>query len=1187
MSGLQEKIEKLSRCKFDYEIPDILLSVEEIKLNLEEGTEYTGAFTITNSKHTDMKGIVYSSGERITFFDNQFNGEKNEIRYKIDGREFTTGENYNASITVITNWGEVIIPVFIQVVSPFYTSFRGNISDLTQFTGLGKEDWNGALDLFVSPEFERIFLHNNTEYKLIYNSLMKSASPDRAMEEFLIAIHEKTPVHIEIDKQEFEYEIDGKESFMDKITITKDSWGYVEIETETDSSFLTLEHSRIDSENFTGSTYNQEFVIDPALLRDGNNFGRIYIRTYNQEFIVNITCHSLKDRRDTDEHHLLHRKNVITLMKLYLKFRQGRIELHQYAMEVEGILQNNRSENHRLFYDLYETYLAIMTGQDEKAEEFLRTLLEYEKVHLKTPGVEYCTYLYLKALYQKDQEQTGHAVREIRYIYENGHKDYRILWFLLYLDKNYEENVTYKLAQIKEQVLSGTHSPVLYFEALGIFDKQPSLLHELGEFEIQVMNYGIRYDCIQKETAVQFTYLATREKTFHYTIFKNLVMLYEKYYTEEILTGICTMLIKGQKADKKYFPWYRLGVEAQLKITGIHESYMNSIDEDKNIILSSPILMYFMYNSNLSDNKKAYLYAYIIKNKVQNSSIYRTYLKQMENFCLKQIGLHNINRNLSVIYEDILTKEMITESIAYDLPYIMFCQRIQCDNKKIKGAVAVHEELNEECYVPFINGEASVNIFSENARIYLIDYNENRYLSSIGYKTVKLMNWDSFIDTCYYSYYIDNYMLLLALSGRYDKNHRYHEDAMIIREKVMHLPDLRREYYKKYLSWVIQYHYDFMDKDYFLNNLAYFDMDSLNKCERIRVLEYFIVCAMYKEVFSLIRRYGCEELSKEKLFCLCKGFLAEKEDLKEEYQDELEKVCFQCFKAGRYDQSVLSFLIEHYNGTTKDMYELWKICKESKLMTTSLEERLLYQMLFGNSYVNSQFEVFQSYYKEGHNRKLIKGFLSFYGYQYLVHNRTVPKELFLIIQKEIVITEYDIYVLAVLKNLSGKKELNEDELKFARHYVDEFIKKGFSLPFFRNFKKDFLLPSYIGDKCYVQYAADPDKKVVIHYRRKDRYEEEFTTSIMENVYHGIHVKDFLLFYDEELEYYITEEDKEEHTKITVLKGNRPVQETESSNCNTINLMVMTKELKDDKTLVQLMKDYLLMEHTKTQLFNIK
>ena len=140
-------------------------------------------------------------------------------------------------------------------------------------------------------------------------------------------------------------------------------------------------------------------------------------------------------------------------------------------------------------------------------------------------------------------------------------------------------------------------------------------------------------------------------KNYHPVIFKGLTVLYEEYKEDQILSSICSMLIKGLKTSNSYFKWFKLGVEAQLRITGLYVYYIYSIDENTKSPLDEPVLLYFMYNSNINSKKKAFLYSNIIRNKETNIDIYRSYLKQMELFAMEQLESHLISRDLVVLYE--------------------------------------------------------------------------------------------------------------------------------------------------------------------------------------------------------------------------------------------------------------------------------------------------------------------------------------------------------------------------------------------------------------------------------------------------------------------------------------------------------------------------------------------------------
>ena len=72
----------------------------------------------------------------------------------------------------------------------------------------------------------------------------------------------------------------------------------------------------------------------------------------------------------------------------------------------------------------------------------------------------------------------------------------------------------------------------------------------------------------------------------------------------------------------------------------------------------------------------------------------------------------------------------------------------------------------------------------------------------------------------------------------------------------------------------------------------------------------------------------------------------------------------------------------------------------SKLDTEALEESLLGQMLFAESYIGNAQTVFMSYYRYGTNRLLIRAYLNYHAYKYLTKDRALPDELFEIMERD-------------------------------------------------------------------------------------------------------------------------------------------------------------------------------------------
>jgi len=240
-----------------------------------------------------------------------------------------------------------------------------------------------------------------------------------------------------------------------------------------------------------------------------------------------------------------------------------------------------------------------------------------------------------------------------------------------------------------------------------------------------------------------------------------------------------------------------------------------------------------------------------------------------------------------------------------------------------------------------------------------------------------------------------------------------------------------------------------------------------------------------------------------------------------------------------------------------------------------LEERLLEQMLYTEGYVQDSFLIFCEYYKNVTNRTLVRAFLSFYAYKYLIHDWVIHTELFPIMRREINYEENDLCLLAWIKYNTDTRKLSENDRDFLAYQLYRLVKKGIVLSFFERYKGKIKLPDSILNKYYVEYKTDPKRQVYIHYRLLDAEDSgEYITERMPNVFMGIHGKEFVLFYHEILQYYITEEDGEE-VSITesIQVHNEKDPSEEESRYNQINMMLMTKEMQDEATLLDLMEQY--------------
>ena len=160
--------------------------------------------------------------------------------------------------------------------------------------------------------------------------------------------------------------------------------------------------------------------------------------------------------------------------------------------------------------------------------------------------------------------------------------------------------------------------------------------------------------------------------------------------------------------------------------------------------------------------------------------------------------------------------------------------------------------------------------------------------------------------------------------------------------------------------------------------------------------------------------------------------------------------------------------------------------------------------------------------------------------------------------------------------------------------MERMAKQGCILPFFQGFAGKCRIPGAARNKSYIVYISDPGSEVELHYRILDGDRASaYQTERMKDVFFGIHVKDMLLFYGERVQYYITavKDGQEAVTESAVLELDQAevgaaigTQGDEEEACQMLNLMLIAREMGDDATQIELMKQYIRQSYIKKKLF---
>ena len=258
---MRKRIKQLARGKFEYAKPELILSEEEIAINVIEGEDYEGSFTIENPKGSKLRGIVYATNPRMEVLTPQFEGEQVRIRYQFKSFGLSEGLTEKGDFVIICNQSSISLSFCASISKRYVNSSIGQVKNLYDFSCLAKADWNEAFQLFYSKNFTNVIKANEVKESMIYRGIVTAKPCNQNMEEFLIGIRKKEKISFKIEKNQLEF-TDVTVALKESVEIKKDNWGYIELKVSCDADFIRLPKTKIRTEDFIGSTYSFDFFIN-------------------------------------------------------------------------------------------------------------------------------------------------------------------------------------------------------------------------------------------------------------------------------------------------------------------------------------------------------------------------------------------------------------------------------------------------------------------------------------------------------------------------------------------------------------------------------------------------------------------------------------------------------------------------------------------------------------------------------------------------------------------------------------------------------------------------------------------------------------------------------------------------------------------------------------------------------------
>ncbi len=1178
---MRRRLEQLLNETFEYEVPRLGISVSELEIEAGEGETVHGSLVVSHPEGKRVKGFVYSSSPRLVPEQGEFNSPKAEIRWRADVTGLEAGSGSDGQITISSELGEETIPFRIRVKRKAEGEKR-DIPDPDQLAELAQNDFAAACEIYDSKDTDEAWEQESFECMTLRRSLKDESDRRHALEQFLIGMGKKEPVELSLSEERRQI-ADPRGTVLEQTELTKNTWGYLEAEISSDARFLRVEKRHVTTEDFIGSVWPVRYIIDSNFLHAGRNLGRITIRTSYQTLTYEL-CVEVKGGRSLREHRV---QNVMArrAICLYHDYRLGKITLHQWGERTNSVIGSyRRSGGESIYADLLEVFVLHAEGKRASAERELHRIERTSQI--RTDESAQAAWLYLSTFFDRDSSYRDSVRQQFRNILLRNRSSWLVRWLSLYIIPDELGGESGKLDLILKHIENYTASTILLLEGMQIIRQDPFLLHEWSKGTCMLVNFALMQKAADERLILHSMNLIRRRGGFDAPTFRFLGRCYESCRLDDVLQVWTRMAIDGQRTEQKYFSLYQMAVARDLKVTGLYEYYMDTMEEVRIEQMPEVIRRFFVMNESLDWRKRARIYRNLSDSEGSIPQIFSAMRRQVERFILDQIQMGRINHDLAVLISRYLKNEQITSQVAKKLLKLLFTFEVDCLSPSMKRVIITDVRQHREKVVEIVDHSAQVRIYSEQSRILLEDEEGRRYSSTSLYMAQHLLDDTRLMNECVQKIPEDPYLVLFfTLNPRVEQP--ITSTTLRFYLEAARMSALSSSYRLLIRTWLLDYYCHNPQEKTISGFLRGVDLESYVRIDRRKVLSLLTQEGRYERAWSIIEKYGIEGVDLNRLMRILSQTVMDRE-----YEEDrtLLSFCARLFGAGKVEEHVLIYLIMYYDGPVESMKSLWRVAKEYELDTINLEKKILSMIIFTREGGAGSEQIYLSYRRSLGSRRICQAYVISRCYEYLVKGKPVQEVVFDDCRKD-----YekggrlpDVCALALLQYLSTVPELTKEQEKTAQELLDLYAGRGMRFAFFLRFPIHMRCSFGGEDKVFCEAVADPKSVVKLFYRYKHD-NEPFIEITMRDVFEGIRVREFVLFEGEQIECY-TSETKENGETIVgshrFLKAQEIPDEIKGSRYGRLTQIEKYLEHDDREGLEHSIREYYQMDHLTKELFTL-
>ncbi len=741
---MKNKIKKFSKGDFRTVHPEIVLPVTNLEMMIGEGETCQGSFILKNRKEGDIRGLVYSSSFRVHLEEQGFEGNPVEIRFTYDGRGLEPGHVERGKFTIVCNGGEFEVTFTAIIEKPYIITSHGRVQNIRDFKKLALQDFSEAQRLFRSRDFYEVVKYEEPRIKALYDNMRKWSLGEQAMEEFLVGIKQKECIFLTMARNQRTFR-NLKEATRETIHFTKNTWGFMPVKVHVTGDFIQITKDSFTTDDFVGNLYDFSYIVHPDKGHAGNNYGRIVFESPYESLTYEVMMANhkdhLEDKREVN-------RVIASVFEEFLASKAGDQGLQTWADETREKLKGlDIYTTEGDVYPLFDAHLYLLCKEPDKANEILENY-NYSRFSIGKDPIVSAYYLYLTGLLRKSGSQVNKVIEELNKAYMKQPDSWQLVCMLIDIDPEYK-NYSKKLQVLERHCVNGANQVILYWQAYRCFLEKPTCLKKLSPFEVQILNFAQKHGVLTKEIALYMANLATQQRTYDRNLDRVMRKVYKIFPDPQILTAICTHLIRGNQTSPDCFEWYAKAVAEDLKIAQLFEYYMMTVDDkylDENFPKS--VFLYFRHGNSLNYKKAAVLYANLINCEEESSELYGAYREQMERFAWAQLEARKINDALRIIYKRCCAeREMNAERVkaVYD---ICHAYEIKTPMKNMAFVMVIEPDGTIAQKVPYNAEGTIVYLYNKEARIVWEAKDGRHYIDSIPYETMRLFYETRYMEIC-------------------------------------------------------------------------------------------------------------------------------------------------------------------------------------------------------------------------------------------------------------------------------------------------------------------------------------------------------------------------------------------------------------------------------------------------------